>query len=458
MRSSILPSGTFAMLLAAAFGTGAMAGVSAEEAAKLNGELTPIGAERAGNTDGTIPEWTGGLIDPPAGVNYTVGDHHPDPFAGDPIKFTITSANLAEYRENLTEGQAALLERYPTYKMNVYPTRRSCAFPEVVYRATAENAVKSSLAEGGNGVDDALLGFPFPIPKAGVEVVWNHNLRYRGHKLTRQFAALTPSGSGDFTPIVVRDQVVFAYADPARTTTEDLDNISLKYMQTVIAPPRRSGEIILVHDTINQVKGPRKAWQYSPGLRRVRRAPTIAYDNPQSYSDGLQTADNFDLFNGSPDRYSWALKGKSEKYIAYNSYKLGGPDVSYENIIQDAHIDQDLVRYELHRVWEVEAELKPGNRHIYTRRVKYFDEDSWTMSASELYDARGGLWRVQEGHIIAYYDVPTCFNGSEMIYDLVADRYVIQGLKNQEPMINFFASELQEEQFTPAALRQAGAK
>lgn len=458
LGSRRLTGGILAAGMTVGLSLSAFAGVSAEEAARLDGDLTPMGAERAGNAAGTIPAWTGGLAEPPANLAYSVGDHHPDPFSDDAILLTITPENAASHAQNMTPGQLAIMNAYDTYKMNVYPTRRSCAFPESVYAANRQNAVNASLVADGNGVDGALLGTPFPIPGEGVEVVWNHNLRYRGHKLTRQFSAFSPSFGGDFTAIVVKDQVIFTYADPMKESIQDLNNISLKYMQTVVSPARRAGEIILVHDTINQLAGPRNAWSYSPGTRRVRRAPTIAYDNPQSYSDGLQTADNFDLFNGSPDRYIWELQGKHEKYIAYNSYRLGSGDLTYRQIAQERHIDQDLVRYELHRVWQIEGKLREGQRHIYTRRVKYFDEDSWTMAAADLYDGRGELWRVQEAHIVQYYDVPTCFNGSEMIYDLIVGRYVIQGLKNQEPMINFFADELSEDQFTPAGVRAAASR
>ena len=38
-----------------------MAAVSPEEAAKLGTSLTPVGAEKAGNADGSIPAWTGGI-------------------------------------------------------------------------------------------------------------------------------------------------------------------------------------------------------------------------------------------------------------------------------------------------------------------------------------------------------------------------------------------------------------
>lgn len=458
MKLNMMTAGAAAALLTASLATGAVAGVSQEEADTLKTTLTPVGAERAGNADGTIPEWTGGLSDVPSNVQFAVGDHYPNPFASDPIQFTITRDNLDQHKDKMTDTHIALFDYYPTYKMNVYQTRRSCAFPELVYAATYENALNAKLAEGGNGVEGALLGFPFPIPKTGVEVIWNHNLRYRGHKLTRQFSALAPSTGGDFTPIVVRDQVVFTYSDPAVQANADLDNISLKYMQEVVAPARRAGQIILVHETINQVAGSRKAWTYNPGQRRVRRAPTIAYDNPQTYSDGLITSDQFDLYNGSPDRYEWELKGKSERYIAYNSYDFGSKEHSYEDIAKPNHLNQDLLRYELHRVWTVEGTLRPNTRHVYSRRATHVDEDSWTIAAVELYDARGGLWRVQESHIIGYYDVPVCWNGSEISYDLLLNRYSFQGAKNQEPMINFYANELNEDQFTPAAIRQAGTR
>ena len=342
--------------------------------------------------------------------------------------------------------------------MNVYQTRRTCAFPESIYAATRRNAVSGALAEGGNGVTGALMGVPFPIPQEAVEVVWNHNLRYRGFKLTREFAALTPTTSGSYTPVIVADRVIFGYTDPSKNSIEELNNVSLKYMQTILAPTRRAGGIILVHDTINQVKGARKAWAYNPGQRRVRRAPTIAYDNPQTYADGLMTSDSFDVFNGAPDRYEWKMLGKQEMYIPYNVYKFASDKVSYEEIATPNHINQDLLRYELHRVWGVEGTLRAGNRHIYSRRVKYADEDSWTIAAVDLYDARGELFRTQESHMIQYYNVPACFNSSEISYDLSAGRYVLQGLKNEQTMLNFSADEINEDQFTPAAMRQAATR
>ncbi len=445
---------TAALFAAAVFAAPAFAAVSQAEADKLGASLTPIGAEKAGNADGSIPAWEP-LANAPA---HTAGDYYADPYAGDAPLFTITPENMGEYEDKLTGAHKALLGDIPSYKMIVYPSHRNCSYPDNVNAAYKENALNANLVADGNGVENAKLGAPFPIPKEAVELVWNHNLRYRGYKLNRQFASIAPDGNANFTPITVYDEVVFTYSNPDLASFDSLNNISLKYLQTVIAPSRRAGELLLVHETINQVKGSRNAWQYNPGTKRVRRAPTVAYDNPQSYADGRQTTDQFDLFNGSPDRYTWDMQGKSEKYIAYNSFKWADPANTYEQMLQPASLNQDLLRYELHRVWTVEGKIREGQRHIYTRRTMSFDEDTYNMVSGVMYDSRGQLWRVQEGHIINYYDVPTCWNNSDVAYDIQADYYNVQGLKNEEREINFGYDELNENNLNPDALRRRGVR
>lgn len=77
--------------------------VSPEEAAKLGTTLTAVGAETAGNKEGTIPAYTGGLRTPPA--NFKPGSGiRPDPFAGEKPLFSINAKNMSEYADKLTEG------------------------------------------------------------------------------------------------------------------------------------------------------------------------------------------------------------------------------------------------------------------------------------------------------------------------------------------------------------------
>jgi len=444
-----------AFIFTLTIGVGAFAGVTPEEAARLDGDLTPMGAVRAGNEDGTIPAWTGGLQGPPEGTSVGEDLFRPDPFADDEVLFTITADNYMEFADHLMPGSIALFEHKPTYTMNIYQSRRSCALPQFVYDDIRRNATVSELVSDGNGVSGATMATPFPFPTAGQHLVWNHNLRYRGFRTVRQFASVAPSNSGDFTPVIVQDQAIFLYSNPALEAYDDLNNISLKYLQTVIAPSRRAGDIILVHETINQGIGARNAWTYNPGMRRVRRAPTVAYDNPQSYSDGLSTADQLDMYNGSPDRYDWVIQGSEEYYIPYNDYELSSPDHDYTDIAQPSHLNQDLIRYEPHRVWVAEGRMVDGARHIYSRRVHYQDEDTYQIVGAQLYDSRGELWRIMEAYMINFYDVPLCFTIGEVSYDLQNGRYSVQGLTNQEPQIDFEGT-FTEEDFNPDALRRGG--
>lgn len=438
--------------------TAARAGVPDAQIARLGQDLTPMGAERAGNGDGSIPAWTGGLTSAPDGIGYKGDGHYPDPFESDPVLYTLDKGNAAQYGDTLTPGQKAMMAAYPDYKLNVYQSRRTCALPQAVYDATKENAKTAALGGGGNSLSGILMGIPYPLPFDAYEIVWNHNLRYRGYKMERTFASAAPTRSGTFTPVIVKDEAIFDYASPDNKSFKALNNVSLRYIQETLSPARRSGQLLLVHETVDPKLGERRSWQYSTGntntAPRVQRTSAVSYDNPQIYSDAMSTADSFDVFSGPLDHYNWTVLGKEERLVAYNSYKMSSPTLKYTDIIRPGHLNQDLVRYEKHRVWAVEATLKPSERHVYSRRVAYFDEDGGNMVGGELYDARGGLWRVQEAQIIQYYDVPTCFNASDVVYDLVEGRYVVQNLKNEEVGINFHADGLRGAMFVPDELRR----
>jgi hypothetical protein len=436
---------------------GAVAKISQEQVARLGNDLTPLGAEKAANADGSIPAWTGGILTAPAG--YTPGDHHPDPFADDKILFTIDSANVSQYSELLSPGQIKLFEIYPeTYKMHVYQTRRSASFPQYVYDATKKIATEAELIEGGNGIINAAIGIPFPIPATGLEVIWNHLLRYRGVAASRNGGQAAPTASGAYTIIGFDEQIMFKYSDPAATAEAlTAENILFRFKQSVTSPARLAGTALLVHETMDQVKTPRQAWTYNTGQRRVRRAPNVAYDAPGTASDGLRTTDDFDMFNGSPDRYNWKLVGKQELYIPYNSYKLHSNNLKYADILQPGHINPEPVRWEKHRVWVVEATLKDNMRHVYGKRVFYIDEDSWQIHVADLYDNRDEMYRVAFAHGLNYYEVPTQWSTLEVYHDLNSRRYIAIGLDNEDRMYNFSES-LTDADFTPAALRRAGTR
>jgi hypothetical protein len=213
--------------------------------------------------------------------------------------------------------------------------------------------------------------------------------------------------------------------------------------------------MILAHDFIDQYKTPRAAWVYNSGTRRVLRAPEISYDSPRQGLDGLSTIDDYDGYNGSPDRYEWKLLGKREMFISYNNYALTDKGLKYADLVKPSVMNQDYVRYELHRVWAVEAALRSGKSHIYAKRVYFLDEDSWQIAHGDLYDGRGELWRVLEQYGVQYYNAPAFWLAGSAQYDLQSRRYVSSGLANEEkPML--FAPNMKPDAFSPSALRRAG--
>jgi hypothetical protein len=429
--------------------------VSADQAARLGQDLTPLGAERAGNAAGSIPEWTGGITQPPAG--YALGMHHPDPFPNEQPLYTVTAANLDQYRDKLTAGAIALLQAYADYKLPVYPTHRTAAVPARVYDATKVNATHANLVRDGAALEGAIGGIPFPIPQNGLEAMWNHLLRFRGTIAERRVSQAAPTRGGTYTLVDFDEEFLFNYYLPGMTP-EKLGNTVFYFKQEVKAPPRLAGSILLVRETMDQVKEPRNAWVYNPGQRRVRRAPNVAYDNPGTASDGMRTSDQLDMFNGALDRYTWELVGKREMIMPYNSYRLHSDKVKYSEILKPLHINQDLTRYELHRVWVVEAKLKPGTSHIYPRRTFYLDEDSWQALAVDQYDSRGQLWRASEAHCINYYEAPMFWSALEVHTDLLAGRYLAFGLTNEGPTYDFSIKRTVADYNNPDNLRREGVR
>ena len=437
-----------------------LAATAAAQQARLGTDLTPMGGEKAGNAAGTIPAWDGGLKSAAdAGApDFKPGGHHPDPYAADKPLYRIDATNASRYEANLTAGHEALLAAYKgSYFMNVYPSHRSAAFPQRIYDAVKANAATAKLTDGGNGVTGAIGGPPFPMPESGVEAIWNHILRYRANIAERVFGQAAVTRGGSYNMVKLRDETYVGYAMPG-ATEEALDNVIVYFIQETLAPARLAGEILLVHETLDQSKEHRKAWLYNPGQRRVRRAPNVAFDNPGTGSDGLRTSDQFDIYNGSPERYDWKLVGKQEIIVPYNAYPLHSNKLKYGDVLKPLHINQDHARYELHRVWVVDATLKPGQRHIYKRRTFYIDEDSWQILVVDCYDNRDQLWRVQEGHSINYYDIPTFWTTLETTYDLQSGRYLALGLDNQERMTVNFNARKTAADFTPAAIANRGTR
>ena len=437
------------VLLLLVFHGQVLAKVSFAEAQSLGQDLTPVGAIRSGNESGTIPSWNGGITK--ANADYKSGQFHSDPFSNDEIKFTIDSSNWQKHQDYLTFGQVEFLKKYPSFKINVYPSHRSAAYPQFVYDALKANSLSAELQEYGTGVRNTLISSPFPIPKNGLEVLWNHTLRFRGLQY-RSVSSNAINSAGVDTVLVTRDSKYFmAYSQPD-VTLEDIDNKIFYVKRKTLSPAKLAGKFILIHETLDQVLSPRKAWQYQPGERRVRRTPNFSYDTPDD-NNGIGTIDQFDMFNGAPDFYNWKLIGKQEKYIPYNSYKVHSGELRVSEIVGEEHVNSDLLRYEAHRVWVVEANLRVGMSHVYAKRRFYFDEDTWQIVLAEEYNKKGDLVHVSEAHTINYYEVPTVATTLKVNYNLEKNSYYVEGLDNERKPVDF-SSDFTARQFTSSALRR----
>jgi hypothetical protein len=400
----------------------AHAAVTAEEAKALGTTLTAIGAEKAGNKDGTIPAYTGGITTPPAG--FKAGDGiRPDPFASEKPRLVIDAKNMAQNADKLTEGTKALLQKYPTFRVDVYPTHRSVAFPKFVADNTAKDAVSAKTTNDGRSMEGAHAGFPFPIPKTGYEAMWNHLVRFNGQAYEAKYRNLSVDSNGHVTLATEGlSTQEYPYWDTSKPAADTYWRIKLAYT----GPARRAGEALMIVDPLDIGTKDRRAWMYLPGQRRVRVAPDLAFDTPNAGTAGATTFDDTFIFNGSMDRFDFKLVGKKEMYVPYNAY-AAVYQAKQDDLLKPNHLNPDLVRWELHRVWVVDATLREGKRHIYAKRTFYLDEDSWAAIASDEYDARGQLYRTGFAYMAPSYDIPAPYTDMFGHYDLVSRIYSLTG-------------------------------
>lgn len=441
--NNIFSTLTFSILLLNPFSAMANQGLSPD------GPLTPLGAEKAGNGN-DIPAWDGGL---PRSLEGLESGFHVDPYSSDKPVYRITSRNMEIYDARLSGAQKALLEKYPSFYMNVYPSRRSASYPDYVYSALRHNLEEATLLPFGSGVKGTVMTSPFPVPETGLEVLWNHSLRFKGHSAAYSALHTVVSEVGSRMDKLIEYKAYFKYSEKG-LAAENVDNKMFMLIRKTLKPANQSGRAILIHETIDRISSPRKSWLYVPGQRRLRRTPNLAYDAPDPNMLAFRTIDQVDMFNGAPDYYDWKLLGKQEMYIPYNSYRVHQGSLKVDDILQDAHINPSLLRYEPHRVWVIEANLRVGYKHKYTKRRYYLDEDSWSIVYAEDYDSDGELVQISEAHLVNFYEVPLVYSTLEVTYDLKTGEYYAEGLDNeQERTINFLDTGLKEKEFSINAVR-----
>ena len=433
--------------------TQAFAGVTPDEAAALKSKLTPYGAERAANAQGTIPAWDGKA---PA-VNPDAKGRRIDPYANEKPRFTITAANVAEHAEQLSEGTKALFAKQPAFKIDVYPSHRTANFAQGVYDQVFKNATRAKLANDGLTVEGAFGGIPFPIPKDGNEAMWNHTLSYRGQvtNIVSDKYVMTASGDRILTARS-RTQRAIPYYDPAGTPEQNNGEVSRTRID-YLEPAAISGQSLLSIEYVDSFAKQKDGWQYLPGQRRVRKSPSISHDAPDASGGGLVSFDDVNLFQGEQDQYNIKLVGKRELLIPANNNGLFAKPS--KDVVNKGLLAPEAVRWELRRVWVVEMTLKEGKRNVQAKRRLYLDEDTWQAVVSDSWDAQGKLWRTGQAHTLLASDQPMSMTVSYVIYDLQAGAYVYAAALHDTGSVqfgNYLAKELNK--YSSAALSSGGVR
>jgi len=445
------------MLMTMGYAGFAFGAVSAEEASKLDGPvLTPIGAERAGNKDGTIPAWTGVPIRPPAGFKPGSGSY-PDPFADEKPILTINQKNMAQYADKLSHGVQALMKRHADFYVNVYPTHRTTVFTQAAYDGTKKCATTAYHSNDGKTLNNCRAGFPFPFPKDGNEAYWNHSMTLKGpapgYTWRDHFESYNITSAGKVSmSLGAKFSYTTRFWDPAH----DKDWRTLNLWASYLAPPRRNGEFVLITYPQDWAKVGSITWQYLPGQRRVRLAPDICCDTPNAGTAGASVYDDTGVFGGNPERFTWKLLGKREMYIPANGYKVNGYKGPIEKGLFSHFVNPELVRFELRRVWVVEATLKPDKRHVYSRRLFYADEDSLTFVVADNFDMRGMLYRMTLTHPMYIYDKSCMWSSFLNFYDLISNSYAVNMWPRKADGIIFPDKVPPESLFSPDNLAGGG--
>ncbi|WP_251701943.1 DUF1329 domain-containing protein [Metapseudomonas boanensis] len=443
-----------ATLMLVAQGAGAV--TTEVEAAKLGTELTCFGAEKGANADGSIPAFGGQWLGTPPGVEFGgLGTRHPDPYAAEKPQFVVTAQNMAQYADRLSDGQKALLKKYPdSYSIPVYPSHRDFRYEDYRCDLNRKNAVSSVLEDGNMGVRALKGGIPFPMPKTGDELLRNILLPVFAHQEDAVYdqAVVYPNGNIAWGQMRMEILDQTSGHDDLGKPTEGIFAYS---RVTILKPERQKGEVMLTYTYFNEAKNPQTSWTYNPGTRRVRQSPGFGFDMPLGVG-GFRTIDDDRLFNGSPERYNWKLVGKRELFIPYNGYRLENAGVKYVSLLRPGSIDPQLMRYEPHRVWVLEATLKEGFRHQYAKRVLYVDEDTWLAVMADNYDAHGELWRTNFMNTYYAYGAKLFHSGVTVYHDLVSGAYLADRLTNEidPPLVN--GDRLKPFMFTTDLLRQSG--
>jgi hypothetical protein len=415
------------LILSALAATGlAFAAHAQTDATRLGKDLTPLGAEAAASKDGSIPAYAASdAVQPGWAPSKRRVDFFK--FKGDKPIYSVDASNVDKYADKLSPGQVALVKQVKGYRMDVYPTRRTCSSPDFVVENTRKNAAGGAKlgADGWSLAEATMPGIPFPMPQNGAQAMWNAKMKYAGIGLDmpRLYTALSPrKGASEWIAATSNQTYFYPWGKKGSTPLSQLPQIEYYTYFAYESPTALAGQALVFANYSNTAS---ETFYYFPGQRRVRRMPTYAYDAPQIGFENQYTMDEPRVFNGTMDRFDWKLVGKKEMLVGYNAFGMYDPALKFEAVAKADAVDAAQRRYELHRVWVVEATVKQGVRHVAPKRTFYIDEDSWSLVASDDYDAQGKLWKLREAFVIPVFETGSCDNPAFVQYNLAEGRYLV---------------------------------
>lgn len=413
---------------------------------RLELDLTPIGAIRSANSDGSIPAWNADKLTEKAHLEWMQKIEKEQPL------YTIDAGHSDQYAPLLSAGLQKMFQQYPkTFFMPVYPTHRPARQPQWTYEATRKNVIDARLSPSGDELLAAWPGTPFPLPSSAMEIMWNHQTRWKGLFIRLHLFENTVYDGGTIDTLETSIETYASYYREDRAFAS-LDWRSTLYFSYILGPARLAGGGLLIHDTLQPLHKPRQAWIYVAGERRMRRSPVLGYDSPLFNSEGIRVADEIDMFNGALDRYDWTLLGRREMLIPYNNQKMRYNRCDDGLVLTPHHLSSHSMRFEKHRVWVVEAKLKPGQRHIYAHRTFYIDEDTWSIVMADNYDKKGDLWRFALRFSAYYEDMPGMFSSLDAYHDFGQRAYFMQCSAGNGT--EFYLQPPQDGYFSPTSIRQ----
>jgi len=441
----------------------AVAAVTPEQAAHLGQDLTPIGAERAGNQDGSIPAYEGGETPLPGWSWGKVRSQYSN-FKDEKPLFSIDASNVSRYAEHLTEAQIVALQTVPGYRMDVYPSHRTCNIDPVYAERSRQNATEARIGADGWSLEHArTAGVPFPIPQSGVQALYNSRFRPQGigYVFDKGTTMISPRpGSREFTAYAWH-LVTYLSSQRADKASVESDGAIEFYVHYAFAEPAAMrGQAFI---GISYVNKSLESYYYFPGQRRVRRMPNYVFDAPVVGFENQYLNDEQLMLWSTLDRFEYRLLGKKEIYIENNALRMLDFDASPAQVFGKSFVDPAYRRFELHRVWVVDAKLKPGTNHLVPHRVYYLDEDSWSIAAVTEYDQKGRIWKLLESSLIPIWELGgSCGYMAYTIWDLLGGRYVadfsnigtqrdVKWVKAGDPEAS--QAEFKSDFYTPETLR-----